>query len=60
MPSLESTNRQAANLYWLAFLLTGDREESAEVAASTIFLIGERVSTLKYHYSGRYFTYLIE
>jgi len=36
MPSLESTNRQAANLYWLAFLLTGDREESAEVAASTI------------------------
>jgi DNA-directed RNA polymerase specialized sigma24 family protein len=35
MPSLE-INRQAANLYWLALLVTGDREESAELAAGAL------------------------
>jgi DNA-directed RNA polymerase specialized sigma24 family protein len=36
MPSLEQTNRQAANLYWLAFLLTGHPEESADMAADAM------------------------
>jgi DNA-directed RNA polymerase specialized sigma24 family protein len=36
MPTLEQTNTEAANLYWLAFLLTGDREEGAEVTAAAL------------------------
>ncbi len=36
MPTLEQTNSQISNLYWLAFLLTGDREESAEVTANAL------------------------
>jgi DNA-directed RNA polymerase specialized sigma24 family protein len=32
----QTTNQQAANLYWLAFLLTGQSEESAEIAADTM------------------------
>ena len=36
MPSLEQTQQQAANLYWLAFLLTGDREASVDAAVEAI------------------------
>jgi DNA-directed RNA polymerase specialized sigma24 family protein len=36
MPSLETINRQAANLYWLAFLLTGDRRASIDATAEVI------------------------
>jgi DNA-directed RNA polymerase specialized sigma24 family protein len=36
MPTLEQTNQQAANLYWLAFLLTGDRDESADMAVEAV------------------------
>jgi DNA-directed RNA polymerase specialized sigma24 family protein len=36
MPTLEQKTRHAANLYWLAFLLTGAREESAEMAVEAI------------------------
>jgi DNA-directed RNA polymerase specialized sigma24 family protein len=36
MPSLEQTNRQAANLYWLAFLLTGDRRASINATVEAI------------------------
>jgi DNA-directed RNA polymerase specialized sigma24 family protein len=36
MPSLAQPNQQAANLYWLAFLLTGDRKASINAAVETI------------------------
>ena len=36
MPTLEQKNRHAANLYWLAFLLTGARGESADMAVEAI------------------------
>jgi DNA-directed RNA polymerase specialized sigma24 family protein len=36
MVSIGSSNQQAANLYWLAFLLTGNREASVDAAAETI------------------------
>lgn len=36
MPALEEPKQQAANLYWLAFLLTGNRGESADLAAEAI------------------------
>jgi len=36
MPSLESANTHAANLYWLAFLLTGQREASVDVAVESL------------------------
>jgi len=36
MPTLEQTNRQAANLYWLAFLLTGNRETSLDAAVEAL------------------------
>lgn len=36
MPSLEQTNRQAADLYWLAFLLTGQRETSVDAATEAL------------------------
>jgi len=36
MPSLADTEHQAANLYWLAFLLTGDRQASIDAAVETI------------------------
>lgn len=36
MPSLESANMHAANLYWLAFLLTGQREASVDMAVEAL------------------------
>jgi DNA-directed RNA polymerase specialized sigma24 family protein len=36
MPTLEQTNSQAANLYWLAFLLTGHREASVDAAVEAL------------------------
>jgi DNA-directed RNA polymerase specialized sigma24 family protein len=36
MPSLNQTNRQAADLYWLAFLLTGQREASVDATAEAL------------------------
>jgi DNA-directed RNA polymerase specialized sigma24 family protein len=36
MPALEQKNRQVANLYWLAFLLTGARDESADLAVEAV------------------------
>lgn len=36
MSSLNQTNRQAADLYWLAFLLTGQRETSVDAAAEAL------------------------
>ena len=36
MPTLTQPDQQAANLYWLAFLLTGDREASVHAAEETI------------------------
>lgn len=36
MPTIESTNSQAANLYWLAFLLTGDRETGIDATVEAI------------------------
>jgi DNA-directed RNA polymerase specialized sigma24 family protein len=36
MPTLEQKSRHAANLYWLAFLLTGARDESANMAVEAI------------------------
>ena len=36
MPSLDQTKQQAASLYWLAFLLTGESENSAEIAAEAL------------------------
>jgi DNA-directed RNA polymerase specialized sigma24 family protein len=34
--SLNQTNRQAADLYWLAFLLTGQREASVDATAEAL------------------------
>jgi DNA-directed RNA polymerase specialized sigma24 family protein len=34
--SLEHTNRHAASLHWLAFLLTGSRESGLEIAVDTL------------------------
>jgi DNA-directed RNA polymerase specialized sigma24 family protein len=36
MPTLEQKTRHAADLYWLAFLLTGARGESADLAVESI------------------------
>lgn len=36
MQTLEQANERAANLYWLAFLLTGNRELSLEVAIEAL------------------------
>ncbi len=36
MQTLEQTNERAADLYWLAFLLTGDREASVDVAIDAL------------------------
>ncbi|HUB79961.1 MAG TPA: hypothetical protein VMB03_14240 [Bryobacteraceae bacterium] len=36
MPSLATPDQQAANLYWLAFLLTGNRQASIQAAEETI------------------------
>jgi hypothetical protein len=36
MPSLDQNQQQAASLYWLAFLLTGDREASVDAAVEAI------------------------
>lgn len=36
MPSLNRINRQAADLYWLAFLLTGQRETSVDATAEAL------------------------
>jgi DNA-directed RNA polymerase specialized sigma24 family protein len=36
MPSLDSTSQQAANLYWLAFLLTGNRQAGADAATESL------------------------
>jgi DNA-directed RNA polymerase specialized sigma24 family protein len=36
MQTLEHANGQAADLYWLAFLLTGHRETSADVAMAVL------------------------
>jgi DNA-directed RNA polymerase specialized sigma24 family protein len=36
MPTLEQTNLQASNLYWLAFLLTGNRETSLDAAVEAV------------------------
>ncbi len=36
MQTLEQTNERAADLYWLAFLLTGDREASVDVTLEAL------------------------
>ena len=36
MSTLEGTNQQAANLYWLAFLLTGNRETSVDATVEAL------------------------
>jgi DNA-directed RNA polymerase specialized sigma24 family protein len=36
MPTLEQTNQQAANLYWLAFLLTGNRDTSVDATVQAL------------------------
>lgn len=36
MPTLEQKTRHVANLYWLAFLLTGARDESADMAVEAM------------------------
>ncbi len=36
MPSLDQTEQPAASLYWLAFLLTGEQESSAEIATTSL------------------------
>jgi DNA-directed RNA polymerase specialized sigma24 family protein len=36
MPTLEQTNQQTANLYWLAFLLTGQHETSVDAAVEAL------------------------
>lgn len=36
MPSIAQPDQQAANLYWLAFLLTGDRRASIQAAEETL------------------------
>jgi DNA-directed RNA polymerase specialized sigma24 family protein len=36
MPSVEQANGHAANLYWLAFLLTGRREASVDLAVDAL------------------------
>jgi DNA-directed RNA polymerase specialized sigma24 family protein len=38
MQTLEHTNERAADLYWLAFLLTGDREVSLDVTVAALDL----------------------
>jgi hypothetical protein len=36
MPSLNQIDRQAANLYWLAFLLTGNRQASVDATVDAL------------------------
>jgi DNA-directed RNA polymerase specialized sigma24 family protein len=36
MPTLEATNEQAEHLYWLAFLLTGNRETSMDATVEAL------------------------
>jgi hypothetical protein len=38
MQTLEQQNQHAADLYWLAFVLTGNRDQSVDVAVETVNL----------------------